>query len=106
MFDTKYRIDKIKEFSAHDARHDYIVGKICYPAYFVVGEHGMLIIEKEYVDRGCNVILFAERYMNYYTSKIKSVVVNRDNSFIVTTDNAEYTFTAVMVERALDKTKL
>lgn len=40
MYSKKYRLEKIEEFNGHNYIYDDMVGSICHPAYFKVGERG------------------------------------------------------------------
>lgn len=91
MFSTKYHIESIEEFSKSNPMHDEIMGKICYPAYFKVGERGIFLVDTEK-----EPIIF--RYDRILTSLVKEVVTNRDGGFTVTTKNSKYIFKAVMEE--------
>lgn len=91
MFSTRYRIEDIEEFSKSNLMHDAIRGKICYPAYFKVGERGMFLVDTEK-----EPIIY--RYDRIITSPVKEVVTTRDGGFTVTTKNSKYIFKALMEE--------
>ena len=87
MYNKKYVLEKIEEFNGHNHIYDDIEERICYPAYFNVGERGWFLwIEDDWFDE------FAHRI---HTSVIKDIEYARGNQIIVTTQNTRFTFTLI-----------
>lgn len=86
MFNHRYRLEEIIskiDVKAKD-KEDFL-GKICYPAYFKVGENGWFLCETD----GCTYAPDRIR-----TSEVKNVEGSYDR-FTVTTNNSRYTFVAI-----------
>lgn len=83
MYSKKYIIEKIEEFGKHNYVYDGVEGKICYPAYFNVGERGWFLwIDDDWIKE------FAHRI---HTSVIESVQYV-DDTIVVVTQNTRFTF--------------
>lgn len=87
-FNKKYRAVSVKAKEPRDI-HDEIRGKICYPAYFKVGECGWFL---------CNVFDVSfpthDTLHRMSTSTVKRVEYY-DNGFTVYTENTVYEFAEV-----------
>ena len=91
MFSTKYRIESVEELTTSNPMHEQIRGKICYPAYFAVGERGMMLVDMEDAPSFWNI-------HRIFTTKVQKVTNTRDGGFAVTTKNSIYVFLPVMEE--------
>lgn len=86
VYNKKYRLEKIEEFNRHNDIYDDIEGRICYPAYFNVGERGWFLwIEDSW---------FKEFAHRIHTSVIQNVEY-LDDEIIVVTQNTRFTFRLV-----------
>jgi uncharacterized protein (DUF779 family) len=71
--------------------HKQIRGKVCYPAYFKVGERGMFLVDME----------DAPSYLSIhriFTTKVQKVTDMGDGGFSVATKNSIYVFYPVTEE--------
>ena len=84
MYNKKYRLEKIEEFNKHNPIYDDIMGKICYPAYFNIGERGWFL----YIEDG---LFIAHRL---HTSVIENVIYANDG-IVVVTQNTKFAFKLV-----------
>lgn len=83
MYNKKYHIEKIEEYNGHNHIYDDVEGRICYPAYFNVGERGWFLwIEDNW---------FKEFAHRIHTSIVKNVEYI-DDKIIVETQNTRFTF--------------
>lgn len=83
MFDHRYRLEEIISKTDVEAKDkEDFLGKICYPAYFKVGERGWFLRETD----GCTYA--PDRII---TPKIEKVEWNGAN-FTVETENTIYKF--------------
>jgi len=85
-FNKKYRAVSVKSTDNREV-HDNIRGKICYPAYFKVGERGWFLCEM-------SDILFPTPVHRMNTSTVRKVEYY-DNGFTVFTENTTYEFEEV-----------
>lgn len=85
MYNKKYRIEKIEELKNHSPLYGEMEGKICYPAYFNVGERGWFLYD---TNEWCNPV------HRVHTSTVENVEYI-DDRIIVTTFNTKYTFKVV-----------
>lgn len=82
-YSKKYILEKIEEFNQHNPIYEGVLGRICYPAYFNVGERGWFL----WIEDGW----FKEFAHRIHTSLIESVEY-LDNGIIVATQNTRFTF--------------
>lgn len=83
MYDKKYIVEKIEEFGEHNDLYNDIEGRVCYPAYFKVGERGWFLYEIS--------VFMAHRI---HTSVVKNIEYIND-LIIVATQNTKFTFRLV-----------
>ena len=81
MYDKKYRLIDI-ETEKYNQMHEEILHKVCYPAYFVIGERGWFLCEVNEWTGGTHRI---------HTSLVDNILY-ADNQFIVVTENTKYAF--------------
>ena len=91
MFNKKYRIKCIEELTISNPMNEQIRGKICYPAYFAVGERGMMLVDMEDAPSFWSI-------HHVFTTKVQKVTNTRDGGFAVTTKDSIYVFLPVMEE--------
>ncbi len=91
MFNKKYRIKCIEELTISNPMNEQIRGKICYPAYFAVGERGMMLVDMEDAPSFWSI-------HHIFTTKVQKVTNTRDGGFAVTTKDSIYVFLPVMEE--------
>ena len=87
MFNLRYKLVEITSTKDNQPKHEDFLGKICYPAYFKVGEEGWFLCETD----GCTYAPDRIR-----TSEVKNVQFFRNNSFVVFTNNSKYVFEAIV----------
>ena len=82
MYNKKYCLDKVEELGRYNPIHEQMEGKLCYLAYFNVGERGWFLYD---TDDWYNPV------HRLHTSTVKNVEYS-DNQVVVTTHNTKYTF--------------
>ena len=91
MYDKKYILEKIEEFNRHNHIYDDMEGKVCYPAYFKVGERGWFLYETvEYLPFG----YFTSAH-RIHTSTVENVEY-LDSCVVVKTHNTRLTFKLIV----------
>ena len=85
MYDKKYRLVEI-DAKKYNPMHDEVLNKICYPAYFVVGEVGWFL---------CEVFSWASGGMHRIRTSPVDSILYADNQFIVVTENTKYIFEVI-----------
>ena len=86
MYNKIYRLDAVEEFNEHNPMYATMMGCVCYPAYFNVGERGWFL---------CVVDDWSETAHRVHTSTVKDVQYTRGNQIIVTTQNTRLTFSLI-----------
>ena len=87
MYSKKYRLQSI-ETANENPIHGEILGKVCYLAYFKVGERGWFL---------CDTEASSDRHVHrIHTSEVKVVEYHtRSHRVIVYTENTKYVFGVV-----------
>ena len=85
MYNKKYRIERVEELGKHNPLHKEMEGKICYPAYFNVGERGWFLYDTED---------WYNPVHRLHTSTVENVEYI-DDRVIVTTRNTKYIFKVI-----------
>lgn len=86
MYNKKYRLQNI-ETERKNPMHTEILGKVCYLAYFKVGERGWFLCDTEEAFDPVHRI---------HTSDVKDVQYTRGNQVIVSTENTKYVFEVIL----------
>ena len=86
MYNKKYRLVKFEEFGRHNSLYDNMLGQVCYPVYFNVGERGWFLYDND---------IWFEPLHRVHTTTIKEVTYMNDNQIIVTTQNTRFTFALI-----------
>ena len=85
MYSKKYILENIEEFNHHNPIYEGVEGRICYPAYFNVGERGWFLYIEE--------TTYGEFAHRIHTSIIQNIVyINDSETIIVLTQNTRFTF--------------
>ena len=82
----KYRAVSVITNEPHEV-HNNVQGKVCYPAYFKIGERGWFLCEM-------SEILFPTPVHRIHTSYVKNIELT-ENGFIVHTENTRYEFVEI-----------
>lgn len=82
MYSKKYVLEKIEEFNGHNYIYDDMVGCVCHPAYFRVGDRGWFLYKHDD---------FFDRAHRIHTSTVQSVDYT-DDSIILETNNTRFLF--------------
>lgn len=89
IYKQKYRLCELEEIRMYNPIHNSLLGKICYLAYFNVGERGWFLCDTEDIYKPVHRV---------HTSIVKSVENTNNNQIVVTTQNTKYTFELVVNE--------
>ena len=84
MYDKKFRLVEI-DAKKYNPMHEEILNKVCYPAYFVVGERGWFL---------CVVNEWPGGTHRVHTSLVDNILY-ADNQIIVVTENTKYVFEVI-----------
>ena len=87
MHNKKYRLKSIATDNMTDL-HKNILGKVCYIAYFKVGERGWFFCDTDET----------QPLHRIHTSCVKDVKYTRDNQVVVSTENTLYVFEVILDE--------
>lgn len=85
-YNKKYRVVSVNTTEPHEV-HNNVEGKICYPAYFKIGERGWFLCEM-------SEILFPTPVHRIHTSTVQKVDYYEDG-LTVHTKNTTYVFKEV-----------
>ena len=88
MHNKKYRLKSIATENMTDL-HKNILGKVCYLAFFRVGERGWFLCDTEELMHPVHKI---------HTSCVKDVKYTRGNQVVVSTENTLYVFEVILDE--------
>lgn len=91
-YNKKYRAVSVKTSEPREV-HNNVEGKICYPAYFKVGERGWFLCEM-------SDVLFPTPVHRIHTSTVQKVEYY-DNGLTVYTENTTYEFAEVYDDEIL-----
>lgn len=86
MYNKKYRLESFEEFNKHNPMYATMLDRVCYPAYFKVGERGWSL---------CVVDDWSETAHRVHTSTVKDVQYTRSGQIVVTTQNTRLTFSPI-----------
>lgn len=91
MYSKKYRLEKIEEFNGHNYIYDDMVGSICHPAYFKVGERGWFLCKTDdyYFDRAHRIHTSTVQNVEYIDDTIVLETLNTRFSFRLIKDKGE-----------------
>ena len=86
MYNKKYILNKVEEFTYRNPVHTKMEGALCYLAYFNVKERGLfLYVQPDWYD------LTPHRVQTSLVKEVQYI----DDRVIVTTQNTRYTFKAI-----------
>jgi hypothetical protein len=81
MYNKKFRLVEI-DAKKYNPMHEEILNKVCYPAYFNIGERGWFL---------CVVNEWPGGTHRVHTSPVDNILY-ADNQIIVVTENTKYVF--------------
>lgn len=86
MFNKKYRLIEVESPNGSDV-HRECLGKVCYLAYFNIGERGWFLCDTEESFNPVHRI---------HTSNVRYVQHLRGNRVVVLTENTKYVFEVIL----------